>query len=122
MFSGPRMKQMRMPGRGLQPGDRGVQPDHAQAEMIDALVGRGGWRGGGGIGLDDEHVLAANLHVDARFALLRAADDLGAEHLLEPAGGGFRVRAAEMDVVEGVVGHGCVPPVDGARLGHRPDP
>src|SRR4051795_714647 len=81
--------------------------------MVEALIGRGG-RGIDAIaGRDrrDEDVGAAELEVDARLALLHAADDLGAEHALEPVRGRLRVRAAQVNVIPGVGRHWLFPSV-----------
>ena len=59
----------------------------------------------------DEDVGATELEVDARLALLHAADDLGAENALEPLRGRLRVRAAQVDVIPGVGRHFLVSPV-----------
>src|SRR5215510_840323 len=75
--------------------------------MVEALIGRGG-RGIDAVASrdrGDEDVGAAELEVDARLALLHAADDLGAEDALEPLRGRLRIRAAQMDVVPGVCRH-----------------
>src|SRR5262245_66469657 len=79
--------------------------------MVEALIGRH-WCGVNAVaGLDrrDEDVGTAELEVDARLALLHAADDLGAEHALEPLRGRLRVRAAQVDVIPGVGRHLLLP-------------
>src|SRR4051794_16158619 len=81
--------------------------------MVEALIGRGGRGIDAVAGCDrrDEDVGAAELEVDARLALLHAADDLSAEHALEPLRGRLRIRAAQVDVIPGVgrhVGFSCV--------------
>src|SRR5262249_45163222 len=48
---------------------------------------------------------AAELEIDARLALLHAADDLGAKGALEPLRGRLRIRAAQVNVVPGVDRH-----------------
>src|SRR5262249_18021826 len=74
------------------------------AEMVEALIGRGGRWINAVARRDrrDEDVGAAKLEIDARLALLHAADDLGAEHALEPLRGRLRVRAAQVDVIPSV--------------------
>src|SRR6516164_10215874 len=60
--------------------------------------------------LGDEHGSPAEIEVEARPTVrLHRADNLGPEHLLVPACGGFRVGAAQMDVVVGKGGHGSLP-------------
>src|SRR5215467_3712188 len=87
-------------------GDR-VDAGNRQPEMVEALIGRGRRRVDAVAGLDrrDEDVGAAELEIDARLALLHAADDLGAEHALEPLRGCLWVRAAQVDVIPGVGWH-----------------
>src|SRR3954466_11968550 len=75
--------------------------------MIEPLIGRDRrrvdvallrhWR--------DEHVLPADLHVDALLPLLHRADDLRVEHALVIGCGLLRVAAADMDVVIGESAH-----------------
>src|SRR5215216_5814668 len=53
---------------------------------------------------------AAKLHVDTRLTLLHGTEHLGAEHALVIARGRLRVRAAQVDMVVGELGHGgCLP-------------
>src|SRR6516162_6537453 len=60
--------------------------------------------------LGDEHGYPAEIEVKARPAVrLHRADDLGTEHHLVPAGGRFRIGAAQMDVVVGEGGHASLP-------------
>src|SRR3954453_13899825 len=75
--------------------------------MVEALIGRGGCGIDAVAGCDwrDEDVGAAELEVDARLALLHAADDLSAENALEPLRSRFRVRAAQVDVIPGIGRH-----------------
>src|SRR3569833_321565 len=91
----------------LQRGDHGVEVLHEQPEMVEALIGRHRRDVDAVASLDrsDEDIAAAELHVDARLALLRRADHLGAEHALEPLGRPFRIGRTQMNVVEGDVGH-----------------
>src|SRR5262245_7987344 len=79
--------------------------------MVEALIGRHrrGIDAVGGRDRRDEDVGAAELEVDARLALLHAADDLGAEHALEPLRGRLRIRAAQVDVIPGICRH-LLPP------------
>ena len=74
------------------------------------------WQGGGRRRIDavagndrgDEDVHAAEFEVDARLALLHAADHLGAEHALIILRGSLRIRAAQVNVVISELGHrGC---------------
>src|SRR5262249_34347060 len=78
-----------------------IDPGNRQPKMVEALIGGGGRGMNTLAGLDrrDEDVGAAELEVDARLTLLHAADDLSAEHTLEPLRGRLRVRAAQVDVV-----------------------
>ena len=96
---------------GLELDDDRVDAAHRQPEMIEALIGRGRSRVDAVAGGNrrNEDIGAAELEVDARLALLHGAHDLGAEHALVVLGGGFRVRAAQMDVVVAVHWHGITP-------------
>src|ERR1700745_4240562 len=104
----------RLPGElaalGLELRDHGVDAGDRESEVIEALVGRDRRRIDAIAGRDrrDEDVGAAELEVDARLALLHAADHLGAEHAFVPLGGPFRVGGAQMDVIPGVLGHGLL--------------
>ena len=71
--------------------------------MVEPLIGRDRRRIDVALLRDrrDEHVLPADLHVDARLALLHRADDLRIEHPLVVGGGLLRIAAADMDVVVG---------------------
>src|SRR5215467_9114565 len=69
--------------------------------MVEPLVGRGRRRVHVGRGRRDEDVGTAELEVDTRLALLRGAQDLGAEHALVPLRRLLRIGAAQMDVVIG---------------------
>jgi hypothetical protein len=72
--------------------------------MIEPLVRRDRGRIDAIARLDrrDENVGAAQLEVNARFALLHAADHLGAEHALVPLGRRFGIGGTQMDVIPGV--------------------
>src|SRR5215510_222174 len=89
--------------------------------MVEALIGRPR-RGIDAVASrdrGDEDVGAAELEVDARLALLHAADDLGAEYALEPLRGRLRVRAAQVDVIPGVCRHFWFLPVSQQRVARR---
>src|SRR5665213_3556174 len=66
----------------LEIGGDDVDIANRQPEMIEPLIGRGGWRIDAVAGLDlgSEDIGAAEFDVDARLAGLRGAHDLRAEH------------------------------------------
>src|SRR4051812_25441922 len=92
---------------GLELGDDRIDAAHHQPEMIEALIGRGRRRVDAVAGghRRNEDIGTAELEVNARLVPLHGADDLGAEHLFVVAGGRLRIRAAQVDMVVGELGH-----------------
>src|SRR5665213_2449883 len=84
---------------GFDLGGHRVDILNRQSEMIEPLVGRHR-RGVDAVARRDrrdEHIGAAELHVDAPGA----ADDDAAQDFLQPGGGRLRVRTAQMNVIPG---------------------
>src|SRR5205807_3375288 len=82
-----------------------------------------------GRNLRDENSHPSETEVEARPAVrLHRANDLGAEHVLVPAGGRLRIRAAQMDVVIREGGHVFLPLIGQlatlgrSRCPYQPDP
>src|SRR3990167_1341177 len=76
--------------------------------MFETLIGHR-WRRVDAVArLDfgEEDIGAAELEVDARNAVRRAAENLRAQHALKPFRHRLRIRRADMDVVPRVVRHG----------------
>src|SRR5580700_11394717 len=94
---------------GLDLGCDRVDVFDRQAEMIEALIGRGGRRVDAVALLDlgDEDIGATELDVDAPGA----ADDDAAEYILKPRRGRLRIGAAQMDVIPGDDRHGLILPL-----------
>ena len=67
-------------------GGHGIDAAHGETEMIEAAIGRDRRRIDAVARGDrrNKNIGAAKLEIDARLALLHAANDLGAEHRLEP--------------------------------------
>jgi hypothetical protein len=84
---------------------------HRQPEVVEALIGSLRWWIDFGVGQDfgNEDVGAADLEIDARFALLQRADHLGAEHAFIERGRRFRIGTAQVNVVVGELGHVAPP-------------
>src|SRR3984893_9268072 len=104
-------------------GDDPVDPVDTQADMLKPEIRRLRRRGHGLLGrnLRDENSHPSEIEVEARPAVrLHRANDLGAEHVLIPARGRLRIRAAQMDVVVGEGGHAFLPLIGWlATLGPR---
>src|SRR5215469_387446 len=85
----------------FQLGGNCIDAAHRKTEMIETAIGRDRRRVDAVAGRDrgNEDIGAAKLEIDARFALLHTANDLGAERRLEPFRHGFRVGRAQMNVV-----------------------
>src|SRR5690242_6047821 len=79
--------------------------------MVETLI----WRGGRRVdavsrrNLRGEDHGAAEPDIDARLALLRRADDLGAEHLLEPPCRSLRIGRPQVNMVPGKAWHSSSP-------------
>src|SRR5438270_5133990 len=105
-------------------GDDPVDRVDTQADMLEPEIRRLR-RGGHGLlgrNLRDENSYPSETEVEARPAVrLHRANDLGAEHVLVPAGGRLRIRAAQMDVVIGEGGHAFLPLI-GRPRNSRPEP
>ena len=74
----------------------------AQAEMVEAQVRRLRRRADAVLrrNLRDEDLLAAEVHVDARLAVLVGAENRRSEHLFIEERRRFRIGAPQVDVVE----------------------
>ena len=112
------MKQTRTPGRTVV-GSRvnstpfflrsaaSVDAADRETEVIEAAIGYARRRIGA-VAVrhrSDEDIGAAKLEIDARLAVLRAAQNLGAEHFLEPLRHGLRIGGAQMNVVPRIGRH-----------------
>src|SRR5580700_8849113 len=66
--------------------------------VIDSLTGRD---------RRDKNLGAAEMQIDARLALLHAAQHLGAEHFLEPLRHRLGIGGAQMNMIPRECGHGA---------------
>src|SRR5581483_3002903 len=113
--SHPRPHRGRLAGEfdalGLEIGCDRVDAADRKPEMIEAAIGDRRRRVGAVTVRHrrDEDVGAAELQIDARLALLHGADDLGAEHFLEPLRHRLRIGRAQVNVIPGEFGHGALP-------------
>src|SRR5262249_11657058 len=91
----------------FQIGGYGIDPGNCPAEVVGALIRRrpSGIAAVAGVYLSSKNHRTAELDVDARFSKLGAADDLGAEHALEPLCHRRRIGRAQVDVIPGKVRH-----------------
>jgi hypothetical protein len=92
---------------GLELGNDRIDAADAQPEMIEALIRGGRRRVDTVAGNDrrDEDIDAPELEVDARLALLHAAEHLGAEHAFVVRRRRLRIGAAQMDMIIGELRH-----------------